>query len=94
MEIRGKKLELKRGKGVLNKVSVSTVTTGVEPAIRTPVAMGAGAGAGASVAGVEVSISRVGVGAVPEEVPRVRVIESGAPEAPEEFMEEGLTSPW
>lgn len=86
MEIRGKKLELKRG-GILNKVSVSTVTTGaVEPAIRTPVAMGAGA--------VEV-VERVGVGVVPEEVPRVRVIEAEAPvPVPEEFMEEGLTSPW
>ena len=88
MEIRGKKLELKRGKG-LNKVSVSTVTTGaVEPAIRTPVAMGAGA----EVAKEKV-VERVGVGVVPEEVPRVRVIEPEAP-VPEEFMEEGLTSPW
>ena len=89
MEIRGKKLELKRGKGILNKVSVSTVTTGagVEPAIRTPVAMGAGAEI------AKEKVERVGVGVVPEEVPRVRVIEAEVP-VPEEFMEEGLTSPW
>ena len=89
MEIRGKKLELKRGKSVLNKVSVSTVAT---VATRTRV-VGAREAAGK----VAVSIAKEpGVGVAPE-VSGVRVIEPVAPApVPEEgeFMEEGLTSPW
>lgn len=86
MEIGGRKLELGKGKRILNKVSVSTIESGVPgEEVRTPVAMGVGKEVAAA--------ARV----TPKAEERVRVIEEEVPvypvEAPE-GIEGGLTSPW
>ena len=105
MKIGGRELGLGSGGGRrLNKVSISTITTTV-PAKTRVVGLGVG---GAAVKGIgvrevvgkeaEVRIVReLGVGVTPD-ASRVRVLEEpvAAVEVPEteEFMEEGLTSPW
>ena len=105
MKIGGRGLGLgSGGGGRLNKVSISTITTTV-PAKKTRVV---GLGVGGAVKGIgvrgvmgkkaEVRIVReLGVGVTPD-ASRVRVLEEpvaavAVPET-EEFMEEGLTSPW
>ena len=86
MKIGGRELELGRGKRILNKVSVSTITFGVptEEEIRE-VALGVREEVREAVAVKEERI-------VPKEIERVRIIEK--PVEREEYMEEGLTSPW
>lgn len=86
MEIGGRKLELGKGKRLLNKVSVSTITTGVPIEKVREVALGV------EEARVAAAVERI----TPEEIERVRVIERIPEEVkrPEEYMEEGLTSPW
>ncbi|GAI68135.1 unnamed protein product [marine sediment metagenome] len=86
MEIGGRKLELGKGKRLLNKVSVSTITTGVPVEKVREVALGVDEDR------VAAAVERI----TPEEIERVRVIEPipEVKERPEEYMEEGLTSPW
>lgn len=90
MEIGGRKLEVGKYKRRLNKVSVSTVTTGVPIEKVREVALALGVGEDrVAAAVVEERIS-------PKEIERVRIIEPipEVKERPEEYMEEGLTSPW
>ena len=88
MGIGGRKLELGKGKRILNKVSVSTVESGVlEEEVRTPVAMGVGK---------EVAAAASVTPKAEEERVRIIEVEEVVPvpvEAPE-GIEGGLTSPW
>lgn len=96
MKIGGRELGLGKRNSRLNKVSVSTVTTAVPTRTRV-VGIGAGTVEVMGVkeaAGKRVEVAIVKPGVTPG-VSQVRVLEPvAAVPVPEEFMEEGLTSPW
>lgn len=89
MKIRGREFGL--GLGVrMNKVSVSTITSGVPARVRVVEEMGAGA-AKVTEPAAKVKIVKPEAAAAPERVFEAPV---ASVEEKEEFMEEGLTSPW